>query len=148
MDQIPAHSVSLFVRTGVYFGYTVVRSFIHVIRMPMGCRAHRDFLRLYLPEYYRVKSVAKENPAHFAQFQSHMWTLCIRHWGIQPPNPEDAQAIEDWMKLRQRVSTPGIAQMTWTYNNISIRCSARSFGPCRIGFPSTSQISKKRRNEP
>ncbi|SJL00983.1 uncharacterized protein ARMOST_04297 [Armillaria ostoyae] len=97
MDQIPTHTISLFVRT----------------EMPMGCQVHRDFLRPYLPKYYRVKYVAKQNPGRFAQFQSRMWTLWIRCWEIQPPDPEDAKAVEDWLKLCQRILCKIIQTMSY-----------------------------------
>ncbi|KAK0458062.1 uncharacterized protein EV420DRAFT_1480222 [Desarmillaria tabescens] len=64
----------------------------------------RDFLRPYLPEYRRVKAVAKENPRLFAQFQTRIWVLWINRWYLemQAPDLNDAAGICHWNHCRQR----------------------------------------------
>lgn len=76
-------------------------------------REKREFLRAYVPEYRRVKAVAKENPRLFAQFQSRIWLLWISRWypELRVPDPNDAAGICHWNRSRQKVSSSVMAQI-------------------------------------
>ncbi|SJL09510.1 uncharacterized protein ARMOST_12888 [Armillaria ostoyae] len=67
-------------------------------------REKREFLSPYLPEYHRVKAVAKQTPRLFAQFQSRLWLIWSKHWvpELRAPDPEDADAVRHWNRCRQR----------------------------------------------
>ncbi len=67
----------------------------------------REFLRPFLPEYCRVKAVAKQTPRLLAQFQSRLWLIWSRHWvpELRAPDPEDADVVCHWNRCCQRVSS-------------------------------------------
>ncbi|PBK73748.1 hypothetical protein ARMSODRAFT_972131 [Armillaria solidipes] len=76
-----------------------------VERQEIVCgKEKREFLGPYLPEYHRVKAVAKQRPRLFAQFQSCLWLAWSKHWLLElwAPDPEDADAVHHWNCCRQR----------------------------------------------
>ncbi|SJL06445.1 uncharacterized protein ARMOST_09782 [Armillaria ostoyae] len=117
-------------------------------------REKREFLGPYLPEYRRVKAVAKQRPRLFAQFQSCLWLAWSKRWlpELRAPDPEDADAVRHWNRCRQRdllviIRTLALWEPFYAEGRKKKKAGPAELYSIRIRSEDSAQLSGTRRSD-